>query len=268
MLGEFLISDMAGTRDPSQYGNEKGTSVNHYLINMINEILTSVDRNTVNQKFAVWCSLIDWKQAFDRQCHTLGVQSFIENGVRNSLIPLLISYFKDRRMIVKWQDKESKIRTLKGGGPQGALWGILEYLSQSNTSTDFLENNRKFKFIDDLSVLEMINILSIGISSYDFKSHVASDIPTNGYYIPNENLHTQLYLDKISQWTNTNKMVLNQKKSNAMIFNFTKDFQFTSRTKIENETIDISLKTVLKVCQILPKKGKFEEYVSFKPGQF
>ena len=123
---------------------EKGISVNHYLINMINEILTSVDRNTVNQKFAVWCSLIDWKQAFDRQCHTLGVQSFIENGVRNSLIPLLISYFKDRRMIVKWQDKESKIRTLKGGGPEGALLGILEYLSQSNTSTDFLENNRKF----------------------------------------------------------------------------------------------------------------------------
>ena len=108
ILGEFLISDMDGTRDPSQYGNEKGTSDNHYLINMINEILTSVDRNTANQKFAVWCSLIDWKQAFDRQCHTLGVQSFIENGVRNSLIPLLISYFKDKRMIVKWQDKESK----------------------------------------------------------------------------------------------------------------------------------------------------------------
>ena len=115
ILGEFLISDMDGTRDPSQYGNEKGTSVNHYLINMINEILTSVDRNTVNTKFAVLCSLIDRKQAFDRQCHNLGVQSFIENGVRNSLIPLLISYFKDRRMIVKWQDKESKIRTLKGG---------------------------------------------------------------------------------------------------------------------------------------------------------
>ena len=65
-LGTFLISDMAGTRDPSQYGNEKGISVNHYLINMINEILVSVDKNTASEKFAVWSSLIDWKQAFDR----------------------------------------------------------------------------------------------------------------------------------------------------------------------------------------------------------
>jgi hypothetical protein len=31
----------------------------------------------------------------------------------------------------------------------------------------------------------MLNILSIGIASYNFKMHVASDIPTNGYYIPN-----------------------------------------------------------------------------------
>ena len=30
---------MSKTRDPSQYGNEKGVSVNHYLIKMINEIL-------------------------------------------------------------------------------------------------------------------------------------------------------------------------------------------------------------------------------------
>ena len=41
------------------------------------------------------------------------------------------------------------------------------------------------------------------------------------------------------------QMVLNQKKSNVMIFNFTKDFQFTSRTKIENETINIVKQTKL-----------------------
>ena len=64
----------------------------------------------------VLCSLIDWKQAFDRQCPTLGVQSFVENGVRNSLIPLLINYFQDRYMIVKWHDEESSLRKLIGGG--------------------------------------------------------------------------------------------------------------------------------------------------------
>ena len=245
VLGTLLISDMAETRDPSQYGNEKGVSVNHYLIRMINEILTAVDKNSVSEKFAVWCSLIDWKKAFDRQCPTLGVKSFVENGVRNSLIPLLINYFQDRKMIVKWHDLESRIRILKGGGPQGALWGILEYLSQSNGNTNFINQDKKFKFIDDLSILEIINLMSIGIASYNFQMHVASDIPENGYYISNTNLATQTYLDKICKWTTENKMELNQKKSQAMIFNFSSKYQFSSRTLIDSATVDVVRETKL-----------------------
>ena len=240
-----MISDMDNTRDPSQYGNEKGVSVNHYLIKMINEILISVDTNTANEKFAVFCSLIDWKQAFDRQCPTLGVQSFVNNGVRNSLIPLLINYFENRRMIVKWHGQESSVRNLKGGGPQGALWGILEYLSQTNDNTDYICSNNKFKFIDDLSILEVVNILSIGLASGNFKMNVASDIPQNGYIIPNENLKTQDYLNRICEWTSANKMKLNKKKSKAMIFNFSRNYQFTSRTVMDDEVITVIKETKL-----------------------
>ena len=60
---------------------------------------------------------------------------------------------------MKWHDLESEVRTLNDGGPQGALWGILEYLSRSNRNTDFVPNGKKFKLIDDLSILEIINIL-------------------------------------------------------------------------------------------------------------
>ena len=214
---------MSKVRDPSQYGNQKGVSVNHYLIKMIHEILVSLDTNSATEKFAVFCSMIDWKQAFDRQCPTLGVQAFVDNGVRNSLIPLLINYFEDRRMIVKWHGVESTLKTLKGGGPQGALWGILEYLAQSNSNTPSIKPNLKFKFIDDLSFLEIINLLSIGVASYNFQFHVPSDVPTNGFIKPNTSLSTQQDLNKISQWTKTNKMLLNTKKTNGMIINFCKD---------------------------------------------
>ena len=115
-------------------------------------------------------------------------------------------------MIVKWRGLESTVRKLIGGGPQGSLWGILEYLSQSNDNTDFVDNKEKFKFIDDLSILEIINLMSIGIASFQFKMHVASDIPTNGYFISNKNLKTQEYLNSICNWTTTNKMELNRKR--------------------------------------------------------
>ena len=46
LLAEYMTQDMAPSRDPQQYGNEKGLSINHYLIKMINKILTAVNTNT------------------------------------------------------------------------------------------------------------------------------------------------------------------------------------------------------------------------------
>ena len=245
IIGDWMISDMRKTRDPTQYGNEKGISVNHYLIKMIDEILRSLDKNSVYEKFAVFCTMVDWRQAFDRQCPKLGIKSFIRNGVRKSLIPLLINYFQNRKMIVKWHGVESSLRALNGGGPQGALWGILEYLSQSNNNTDFISPDKKFKFIDDLSILEMVNLLSIGLSSYNFRLHVASDIPANGYFVDPDNMLTQQYMDKISKWTVENKMLLNEDKTQSMLFNFTKKFQFSSRVSTDNTRTEIVSETKL-----------------------
>ena len=69
--------------------------------------------------------------------------------------------------------------------------------------------------------------------------HIPSDVPANGYLIPNENMKTQEYINNINGWTQENKMLLNQKKSNGMIFNFCKDFKFTTRIQIENQTMEI-----------------------------
>ena len=91
IISEHIIEDMK--IDYSQYGNKKGVSVNHYLIKMINRILTALDRNSKSEAIAVLAQLIDWSTAFDRQCPKLGVESFIKNGVRPELIPILINYF-------------------------------------------------------------------------------------------------------------------------------------------------------------------------------
>ena len=58
---------------------------------------------------------------------------------------------------------------MNGGGPQGATLGILEYLSQSNNSADCVEEKDRFKFIDDLTVLEIVNLLTVGLSSFNIK---------------------------------------------------------------------------------------------------
>ena len=107
----------------------------------------------------VLATLVDWKQAFPRQCPKLGIKSFIENGARPALILMLINYFQGRKMQVKWKGKLSSARILKGGGPQGSTFGIWEYLSQSNDNANFVEESERFKFVDDLTFLELINLL-------------------------------------------------------------------------------------------------------------
>ena len=74
-----MISDMKSSRDPSQYGNTKGVSTQHYLIKMVDRILTVLDSNNKSEAYAVIIQLIDWSQAFDRQCPKQGIESFIKN---------------------------------------------------------------------------------------------------------------------------------------------------------------------------------------------
>ena len=238
-LAEVMVEDMKGSRDPSQYGNTRGVSTQHYLIKMVDRILTILDTNNQKESYAVVVQLVDWAQAFDRQCPKQGIQSFIKNGVRKSIIPVLISYFQDRKMKVKWKNQLSSSRDLPGGGPQGSSIGLIEYDSQSNDNTDFLSPEDKYKFVDDLSTLELINLIMVGLSSYNFKNHVASDIGIDQLYLPCDNIKSQTYMDNISEWTQQKQMSLNEKKSKLMIFNFSRNYQFSTRVYLNNSLLDI-----------------------------
>jgi hypothetical protein len=153
----------------------------------------------------------------------LGVKSFLENGVRPSLIPVLINYFEDRKMSVKWHGCRSISKNIKGGGPQGATLGLLEYLSQSNNSADCVQVKDRFKFVDDLSILEIVNLLTVGITSFNIKQQIPTDIPTHNQFVPPKNLKSQGWLDEINDWTEKQKMMINGKKTKTMIFNFTEN---------------------------------------------
>ena len=93
-------------------------------------------------------------------------------GVRPALIPVLISYLSDRQMQVRFNNTYSSTYSLPSGGPQGTLIGLIEYLVQSKDNCDMVDNDMKFKFVDDLTVLELVMMGGL-ISEYNFKQHVA-----------------------------------------------------------------------------------------------
>ena len=172
-------------------------------------------------------------------------------------------------MSVSWHGVQSTPRHINGGGPQGATLGILEYLSQSNNSADCVKLEDRFKFIDDLTILEIVNLLTVGLSSYNIKMQVTSDILENNQFIHPENLKSQDYLNEISRWTRNQKMMINNKKSKSMIFNYTRNYQFSTRLNLEGEILETVEETKL-LGTILTNDLKWEkntDFIAKKPNK-
>ena len=151
-----------------------------------------------------------------------------------------ISYFEDREMRVKWHGKLSQPRKLPGGRAMGAYLGNWEFLSQTNDSADCVPEEDRFKFVDDLTTIEIINLLTIGLSSLYMKNHIPSDIPQHGQFVDGQNLKSQDYLAQINKWTEDHKMIISEKKTKAMIFNFMDNYQFTTRLQLKGNKIEVA----------------------------
>ena len=99
-------------------------------------------------------------------------------------------------------------------------------------------------------MLDKLNLIAIGLASYNFRNHVASDIPSDYKYLPVENINSQNIANEVLDWTKERKMKLNNKKSNIMIFNFTKNFKFHTRVMLENQQLEVQQETKLLGCII------------------
>ena len=238
VICKYLIDDLQAKLDKSQYANQKGLSINHYLVKLVDRVLCALDGSTKGETHAVLASFIDWSKAFDRQDPTLAVLSFQKNGVRPCLIPILMSFFENRTMKVKWHNVMSSTKKLPGGGPQGTSLGIWSYLSQTNDNPEGADQEDIFKFVYDKTTLEVLNLLNIGMASHNLKANIPNNILTSNLKIPNDNLKTQEYMNKIEKWTEEKKMKVNEKKTKNLVFNFSKNYQFSTDVKLKGEPIE------------------------------
>ena len=131
IVKKYMVEDMKEKLDACQFANQANQSINHYLVKLIDRILSVLDGSTRGEHAAVIATLVDWSKAFDRQDPTLAIISFKDNGVRISFIPILMSFFEGRNMSVNWHGIRSTTKSLPGGGPQGSSLGLRSFLSQT-----------------------------------------------------------------------------------------------------------------------------------------
>ena len=82
-------------------------------------------------------------------------------------------------MRLKSQGHLSDIVNLNSGGPQGSSFRIWEHFSQSNDNGNVVPVEDRLKFVDDLTFLEIVYLLNIGIVSYNIHQKVPAHIPVH-----------------------------------------------------------------------------------------
>ena len=87
---------------------------------------------------------------------------------------------------------------MPGSGAMGSNVGNWEFDSQTNHNADCIPEEDRFKFVDDLSLLEIVNLINIGIASHNFRWQVPNDIPLHGQIIPANHLKSQGNIEKIT----------------------------------------------------------------------
>ena len=142
-------------------------------------------------------------------------------------------------MVVHWNNATSDSFDLPGSTAQGSTYGCLEFIAISNDNTHFAKPEEAYKFMDDLSLLTVVNLVGTGLATYNLKNHVPSHIPTHNQIIHSDHLQAQHYLHQVDKWTQEKRMKLNSKKTKCMIFNPSRKRQFTTDLKLQGELIEV-----------------------------
>jgi hypothetical protein len=193
--------------DPTQYGNTKGSSTTHYLINLTNEAYKSTDIGK-----ATTAITIDYSKAFDLVDHSTLIKKLVELGVRNNLLKLIISFLSNRKHYTKINNVKSELTDVTCGVPQGTISGPrLFTILIKGVKCPMVLN---VKFVDDKTL----------IYSY-------SGDPT---------LFLQNALNIENTETIKDKMKLNESKCNIINFNFSsKNFPPQKLELNKNEIISV-----------------------------
>ena len=250
---DFITEDIGQKLDPKQFGGKKGHGTEHMVVSLMNRVLYLLDNHSTRS--AVIKAGVDWSNAYERGDPTTTTSKFISLGLRPSIVKLLTSYMLLRKMTVKFNGEESSLITLCGGFPAGSVIGQDCYLVASNEAAQEVDIYNRFRYIDDLEILELI-LLSGILQDYDVYSQVPSDIPLDYKYLPGNTTQTQSNLDNIALWTDHNQMKLNPSKSSYMLFSRSQE-QFVTRLTVNGNKIDQKNVSKILGCWVDEEAGKW-----------
>ena len=172
--------------------NQFGFRTKRSTVDAILEITEKIRSNENNS--AVMCLFLDLKKAFDTIDHEILVLKLERYGIRGPALNIIVSYLKNRKQYVEIDGIKSSFQPINKGVPQGSILGPLLFLIYINDLERICSVFKPTFFADDTN-------LTLAWDKRFELPHTVTD-----------------ELKKINQWFTANKMVLNAKKTELVLF--------------------------------------------------
>ena len=253
ILGDWLLPMVDTYLDPGQCGGLKNTSVNHYLVKLLNFIHTAVDQPTPT---AVVMAALDLSKAYNRG-DSMVIEDLYDMHVPGWLLAIICSYLTERSMVLKYQEALSTERSLPGGYGAGTWLGGFLFIIKFNgicmrpPIPRPLSGNKaiQLKFVDDASKLATINLRKSLTQDTQIRSFPLNFCERTQMTIRQEENLLQQELNRFVEETTKNNFVLNQKKTLIMSFNFSRKHAFPPEFFVGTEILEV--KSALEVLGVM-----------------
>ncbi|XP_054283144.1 uncharacterized protein LOC129000214 [Macrosteles quadrilineatus] len=171
-----------------QFGFRAGRSTTGAIDAMVRTVF-----NCFESREAAWATFIDLSKAFDCVDHGILLQKLEYYGIRGASLSLFRTYLADRRQAVCIGNTWSSVLSTNCGVPQGSVLGPLLFLIAIN-DLPFSLNCEAYLYADDTT------ILSKGADVTQLVAAVESS------------------LSLTSEWFAANKFLVNEDKTQSMLF--------------------------------------------------
>lgn len=172
-----------------QFGFRKNKSTSDSLVTLSEHIYDSL--NSKKNHISV---LLDLKKAFDTVAHDILLDKLFHYGIRGLPLAMIRSYLSDRFQYMEINGTKSSTRPICRGVPQGSIMGPLLFIIYINDLPLICPGAEIQLFADDTVV---------SVSGTDFTQ-------------TSINLNSHLHL--INDWMKSNRLTLNARKSNVLVF--------------------------------------------------
>ena len=146
-FARWVMQDMEENLDPNPYGNRKNLFTTHYLVNLVQFILTEAEGGHHTNLLS-----IHYSKAFDKIDINVTLDKLLGLHVRLEMLPWLGGFLSSRRQSMRLGQKTSEWTSTTCDVPQGTQVGPVVFLAMVNHVAS--HSPLRWKYVDDITVGE------------------------------------------------------------------------------------------------------------------